>query len=269
VLGLYYGYSLGAPSMLTMCEAQLGDFSNGAQVIIDQFISSAESKWQTPADIVLLLPHGYEGMGPEHSSARLERYLQLCAESNMVVGYLSTPAQYFHALRRQKKRDFRKPLVLMTPKSMLSRPEAVSSLEDFQEGTCFQEFLPDTMEFEKPKKVDRIIFCCGKIFYDLAKHREENEIKNTAIIRAEQLYPFHQDMVKLLASEYPNAKTFVWAQEEPKNMGAYTYIEPRLEEAMGAKIHYAGRKLSSSPAAGSKAQHYREQTALIDHAFNC
>ncbi len=268
VLGFDYGYSLGAPNMLTMWEAQFGDFSNGAQVIIDQFISSAESKWQTPSDIVLLLPHGYEGMGPEHSSARLERFLQLCAEKNMIVGNFTTPAQYFHALRRQKKREFRKPMVLMTPKSLLTRPEAVSKIDDFLEGSCFQEVLPDPKGFADNAAVERIIFCTGKLFYDLAAHREEQEIGNAALLRIEQLYPFHDEMVAALVSQYPNASQFVWAQEEPLNMGAWSYIFPRLEKVLGQKVRYAGRGRASSPATGSKAVHYREQKALIEQAYS-
>ncbi len=268
VLGFDYGYSLGAPNMLTMWEAQFGDFSNGAQVIIDQFISSAESKWQTPSDIVLLLPHGYEGQGPEHSSARLERYLQLCAEKNMIVGNFSTPAQYFHALRRQKMRPFRKPLVLMTPKSLLTRPEAVSTEADFLEGSCFQEVLPDPMEFPDPMQVNRVVFCSGKVYYDLAAYRQEQGITNTAILRIEQLYPFHREMVAALASQYPAASKFVWCQEEPLNMGAWSYIFPRLEKVLDRRIRYAGRDRASSPAPGSKAVHYREQKALIEAAFN-
>jgi 2-oxoglutarate dehydrogenase E1 component len=267
VLGFDYGYSLCYPKMLTLWEAQFGDFSNGAQVIIDQFISSAESKWQTPSDLVILLPHGYEGMGPEHSSARLERFLQLCAEKNMIVGNLTTPAQYFHALRRQKHRDFRKPLVLMTPKSLLGRPEAVSPLADFGEGNCFQEVLPDPMDFANCANVSRLIFCTGKVFYDLLSHRKEKGIGNAAIIRIEQLYPFHREMVEAIAGQYPNASHFVWCQEEPLNMGAWSYIWPRLERCAGSKVRYAGRDAASSPAAGSKAMHYREQKALLEQAF--
>ena len=267
VLGFDYGYSLSYPSMLLMWEAQFGDFSNGAQVIIDQFISSAESKWQTPSYLVMLLPHGYEGMGPEHSSARLERFLQLCAEQNMIVGNFTTPAQYFHALRRQKHRDFRKPLILMTPKSLLGRPEAVSSESDFLEGTCFQEILPDLKAFENPADVKRIIFCSGKVFYDLAAHRKEAGIEDAAIIRIEQLYPFHGELVVALAGQFPQASRFVWCQEEPQNMGACTYVTPRLQETLSSPIHYAGRKPGSSPAAGSKAMHYREQKALLAKAF--
>ncbi|MFK7849910.1 MAG: 2-oxoglutarate dehydrogenase E1 component [Akkermansiaceae bacterium] len=267
VLGFDYGYSLSYPNMLLLWEAQFGDFSNGAQVIIDQFISSAESKWQTPSDLVMLLPHGYEGMGPEHSSARLERFLQLCAEENMIVGNLTTPAQYFHALRRQKHRDFRKPLVLMTPKSLLGRPEAVSTEADFLQGTCFQEILPDDFGFEKPEDVKRVVFCSGKVYYDLAAYRKENDIKDVAIIRIEQLYPFHSDMVKAIIGQFPNIERFVWCQEEPKNMGAWTYVSPQLQATLGVWPMYAGRKPGSSPAAGSKAMHYREQKALLAKAF--
>ena len=267
VLGFDYGYSLSYPSMLTLWEAQFGDFSNGAQVIIDQFISSAESKWQTPSDLVMLLPHGYEGMGPEHSSARLERFLQLCAGKNLIVGNFTTPAQYFHALRRQKHRDFRKPLVLMTPKSLLGRAEAVSLESDFLEGTCFQEILPDTKIFANPADVSRVIFCSGKLYYDLMAHRQEKGIENAAIVRIEQLYPFHREMVEAIISQYANASLFVWCQEEPLNMGAWSYISPRLERAVGTKIRYAGRGGAASPAAGSKAMHYREQKALTAKAF--
>ena len=267
VLGFDYGYSLSYPSMLTLWEAQFGDFSNGAQVIIDQFISSAESKWQTPSDLVMLLPHGYEGMGPEHSSARLERFLQLCAEKNLIVGNFTTPAQYFHALRRQKRRDFRKPLILMTPKSLLGRAEAVSQESDFLEGTCFQEVLPDTKQFNNPLDVSRVIFCSGKVYYDLAAYRQEKGYENAAIIRIEQLYPFHREMVEAIIGQYSNASSFVWCQEEPRNMGAWTYISPRLEVAVGQKLLFAGRGPASSPAEGSKAMHYREQKALLAQAF--
>ncbi len=267
VLGFDYGYSLSYPEMLILWEAQFGDFSNGAQVIIDQFISSAESKWQTPSDLVMLLPHGYEGMGPEHSSARLERFLQLCAEDNMIVGNFTTPAQYFHALRRQKHRPFRKPLVLMTPKSLLGRPEAVSAEADFLQGTCFQEILPDVMDFANPADVSRIVFCSGKVYYDLCEHRQAAGITNAAILRVEQLYPFHEELVQALAAQYPNASNIVWCQEEPLNMGAWTYVGPRLQKALGQPVRYAGRRTASSPAAGSKAIHKREQKALLTKAF--
>jgi len=268
VLGFDYGYSLGCPEMLCMWEAQFGDFSNGAQVIIDQFISSAESKWQTPSSLVMLLPHGYEGMGPEHSSARLERFLQLCAENNMQVGNFTTPAQIFHALRRQKKRAFSKPYIIMTPKSLLSRAEAVSPKEDFLDGTCFQEILPDIKSFDAPDKVERIVFCSGKVFYDLNQHRNEQEISNTAILRVEQLYPFNDAMLKALVSQFPNVSKYVWCQEEPQNMGAWTFIAPRLMNTLGSHIRYAGRRSASSPATGAKATHKRGQMQLVEEAFN-
>jgi len=268
VLGFDYGYSLGCPNMLVMWEAQFGDFSNGAQVIIDQFISSAESKWQTPSSLVMLLPHGYEGMGPEHSSARLERFLQLCAEKNMQVGNFTTPAQYFHALRRQKRRGFRKPLILMTPKSLLSRAEAVSKVEDFVDGSCFQEILPDDKVFANPEKVDRIVFCSGKVYYDIVQHRNEAGIEDTAVLRVEQLYPFHDEMIKALVSHFPNAAKMVWCQEEPQNMGAWSFIAPRLMQTLDKNIRYSGRRAASSPATGSKAVHKREQKKLVEGAFN-
>lgn len=268
VMGFDYGYSLGFPDMLIMWEAQFGDFGNGAQVVIDQFIASAESKWQTPSSMVLLLPHGYEGMGPEHSSARLERFLQLCAGKNMTVGNFTTPAQYFHALRRQITRPFRKPMVVMTPKSLLTKPEAVSSLEDFAEGTKFQEVLADP-EVPGPKdEIDRIVFCSGKVYYDLVQHRKEQGIDNTVILRMEQLYPFHSQMVKDRVAEFPNAKKLVWCQEEPLNMGAWSYIGPRLQRALGTRVRYSGRGRASSPATGSKAIHLREQKSLVDKAFS-
>ena len=270
MLGFDYGYSLGCPQMLIMWEAQFGDFANGAQVIIDQFISSAESKWQVPSSVVMLLPHGYEGMGPEHSSARLERFLQLCAEKNMTVANLSTPAQYFHILRRQKHRSFLKPLVLMTPKSLLTRPEAVSREEDFLEGECFREILQDPQIEELDlEKVDRVVFCSGKVYYDLMQHRKENDLSHAAIIRVEQLYPFHGEMVKKLIEPFKRADAFVWCQEEPLNMGAWSYIWSRLEQCVGSRrVRYAGRDRASSPAAGSKAMHLREQKKLVEKAFS-
>ncbi|KAB2641380.1 MAG: 2-oxoglutarate dehydrogenase E1 component [Verrucomicrobia bacterium] len=270
VLGFDYGYSLGYPAMLTLWEAQFGDFANGAQVIIDQFITSAESKWQTPSDIVLMLPHGYEGMGPEHSSARLERFLQLCAADNLVVGNFTTPAQFFHALRRQKLRNCRKPLIVMTPKSLLTRQEAVSQEADFLEGTCFQEILPDSHAHEDPAAVERVIFCSGKVFYDLCGQRQQSASASatTAILRLEQLYPFHRELLETLLSHYPAASQFVWCQEEPANMGAWTYVAPLLEAVVGTRVRYAGRPAAASPASGSKAIHIREQQALLALAFS-
>ena len=270
VLGFDYGYSLGCPQMLIMWEAQFGDFANGAQVIIDQFISSAESKWQTPSSIVMLLPHGYEGMGPEHSSARLERFLQLCAEKNMTVANLTTPAQYFHALRRQKHRGFLKPLVLMTPKSLLSRPEAVSHEQEFLEGESFREVLADPQIDEAMRdSIERVVFCSGKVYYDLLQYRKEQEIDNAAIIRVEQLYPFHREMIEATIAPFRRATKFVWCQEEPLNMGAWSYIWTRLEKCVGSHhVRYAGRNRASSPAAGSKAMHLREQKKLVEKAFS-
>ena len=268
VLGFDYGYSLGCPNMLILWEAQFGDFANGAQVLIDQFISSAESKWQTPSSLVMLLPHGYEGMGPEHSSARLERFLQLCAEKNMIVGNFTTPAQYFHALRRQKHSPVRKPLILMTPKSLLTRPEAVSHIEDFLDESTFHEVLPDTFEFDKPENVSRVIFCSGKVYYDLVAYREEFKIKHAAIVRIEQIYPLHTDEIEMVISPYSSAKRFVWCQEEPLNMGAWSFMQPRLDKLTGSRVRYAGRERASSPSTGSKAVHKREQKRLCEHAFS-
>lgn len=268
VLGFDYGYSLGCPNMLILWEAQFGDFANGAQVLIDQFISSAESKWQTPSSLVMLLPHGYEGMGPEHSSARLERFLQLCAEKNMIVGNFTTPAQYFHALRRQKHASVRKPLILMTPKSLLTHPKAVSYLEDFLDESSFQEVLPDEYEFDKPENVSRVIFCSGKVYYDLLAYREEFKIKHAAIIRIEQLYPLHTDEIEMVISPYRSAKRFVWCQEEPLNMGAWSFMQPRLSKLTQSRVRYAGRERASSPSTGSKAVHKREQRRLCEDAFS-
>jgi len=268
VLGFDYGYSLGCPKMLIMWEAQFGDFCNGAQVIIDQFIASAESKWQTPSSIVMLLPHGYEGMGPEHSSARLERFLTLCAENNMVVANLTTPAQYFHVLRRQKLMVCRKPLVLMTPKSLLTHPKAVSHEADFLEGKCFREVLPDSALRCEPREVERVVFCSGKVYYDLLKFRKEQGIRNTALLRIEQLYPFHTEMIAELIAPFTSCRRWIWCQEEPRNKGAWSDIRPRLLETAGVKdLLYAGRDRSASPAIGSKALHLREQEALVRAAF--
>lgn len=269
VLGFEYGYSLVATDTLVLWEAQFGDFANGAQVIIDQFISSSESKWQRPSHLVLLLPHGYEGQGPEHSSARLERFLQLCAEQNMQVCNLTTPAQYFHVLRRQMKRDFRKPLILMTPKSLLTHPECVSRLEDFAEHTGFREVFDDDL----PEKgdnagVERLIFCSGKVYYDLIDYRRKNEIGNAAIIRLEQIYPFHRELLEEVASRYPNARKWVWCQEEPLNMGAWTFVGPRLQKMTDHHVRYAGRDTAASPSTGSKTVHKFEQARLVEEAFN-
>ena len=252
-----------------MWEAQFGDFSNGAQVIIDQFISSSESKWQRPCHLVMLLPHGYEGQGPEHSSARLERFLQLCAEQNMQVCNLTTPAQYFHVLRRQMKREFRKPLVLMTPKSLLTYPDCSSTLEDFGEDCSFQEVIDDNAEGRgEPERINRLIFCSGKVYYDLLEYRKKKEISNAAIIRVEQMYPFHRERIREISSRYPNAAKWVWCQEEPLNMGAWSFIGPRLQKLLHHRVRYAGRDAAASPSTGSKTVHKMEQNRLIEEAFH-
>ncbi len=266
VLGFDYGYSLDYPQMLCLWEAQFGDFVNGAQVIIDQFIASSESKWQRPSGIVLLLPHGYEGQGPEHSSARLERFLQLCAEDNMQVCNLTTPAQYFHALRRQVKRDFRKPLVLMTPKSLLRNERAVSKTADFTD-VGFATVLGPTL-LGNPKEVSRVIFCSGKVYYDLVAFQEAHGRRDTALVRVEQLYPFSAESLTKALVGLGKVKTHVWCQEEPRNMGAWTYVAPLLEQTIGRPTAYAGRAAAASPAVGSKAWHDRQQKHLVEQAFS-
>ncbi|HEY3898812.1 MAG TPA: 2-oxoglutarate dehydrogenase E1 component [Chthoniobacter sp.] len=265
VLGFDYGYSLNFPNLLCMWEAQFGDFANGAQVIIDQFIASAESKWQRPSSIVLLLPHGYEGQGPEHSSARLERFLQLCAEDNLQVCNLTTPAQYFHVLRRQMKRPFKKPLVIMTPKSMLRLEAAASKVEDFTNDR-FHEILHGPL-LDKPEKIKRLILSTGKIYYDLLKFRDENKIATTAFIRVEQLYPLDEAQLKAAVAQYPNARTIVWCQEESQNMGAWNYLAWQLRRLLETSIWYVGRGASASPAVGSLALHRKEQKLVIQDAF--
>ena len=265
VLGFDYGYSLDYPNMLCLWEAQFGDFANGAQSIIDQFIVSAESKWQRPSGIVLLLPHGYEGQGPEHSSARLERFLQACAEDNIQVCNLTTAAQYFHVLRRQMKRDFVKPLIIMTPKSLLRSELASSRTEDFTRGS-FSEILP-APEAAAPEKIERVILCSGKVYYDLLSHREQEKITTAAIVRLEQLYPLAEEKLRATLKPFGQAQKIVWCQEESQNMGAWTYIEPRLRALLGREILYAGRNASASPAVGALALHQREQAALIAEAF--
>jgi 2-oxoglutarate dehydrogenase E1 component len=265
VLGFDYGYSLDYPNMLCLWEAQFGDFANGAQTIIDQFIVSAESKWQRPSGIVLLLPHGYEGQGPEHSSARLERFLQACAEDNIQVCNLTTAAQYFHVLRRQMKRDFIKPLIIMTPKSLLRSEQASSRVEDFTAGG-FAEIL-GAPEVAPPEKIERIIFCSGKIYYDLLNHRAAEKITNAAIVRMEQLYPLAEEKLRGVLEPFREAQKFVWCQEESQNMGAWSYIEPRLRALLGREILYAGRNASASPAVGALAVHKREQACVIGEAF--
>ena len=260
VLGFDYGYSLDYPEMLCIWEAQFGDFANGAQVVIDQFLAAAESKWQRASGITLLLPHGYEGQGPEHSSARLERFLQLCAEDNIQVANLTTPAQLFHILRRQTKRDFRKPLVIMSPKSLLRHPAAVSKLEEFTAAN-FQEIIDDTVA-----KPTRVILCSGKVYYDLVDYRDKNQVKDTAIVRVEQLYPLHTERLAELAKKYAGAQ-LVWCQEEPENMGAARWIMPQLETLFGRKPAYAGRCAAASPAVGTLAVHRLQLATFLKQAF--
>ncbi|PYJ16117.1 MAG: 2-oxoglutarate dehydrogenase E1 component [Verrucomicrobia bacterium] len=266
VLGFDYGYSLDYPEMLCLWEAQFGDFANGAQTIIDQFIVSAESKWQRPSGIVLLLPHGYEGQGPEHSSGRLERFLQLCAEDNIQVCNLTTSAQYFHVLRRQMKRDFIKPLIIMTPKSLLRARFASSPAEEFTNGR-FEEIL-NSPKVGPTEKMQRVIFCSGKVYYDLLNYGDAEKIDNAAIIRIEQLYPLAGKKLGAMLKPFPKTATLVWCQEEPQNMGAWSFIEPRLRRLLGRDIAYAGRKASASPAVGALAIHKREQAALVAEAFS-
>jgi 2-oxoglutarate dehydrogenase E1 component len=268
VLGFDYGYSLNFPDMLCQWEAQFGDFVNGAQVVIDQFIASAESKWQRPSGIVLLLPHGYEGQGPEHSSARLERFLQLGAEDNIQVANLTTPAQYFHILRRQMKRAFKKPLVLMTPKSMLRLEAAGSKVSDLTDDRFHEVFDGTESLIGKPKEVTRVIFSTGKVYHELMKFRDENKIGRTAFIRVEQLYPLHEKAIAAALKKYPEATKFVWCQEEPENMGAWRYIVPHLRRLTGQTIQYAGRDEAASPAVGSKNVSDQEQKQLIERAFS-
>jgi 2-oxoglutarate dehydrogenase E1 component len=266
VLGFDYGYSLDYPEMLCMWEAQFGDFANGAQIIIDQFIASAETKWLRPSSLVMLLPHGYEGQGPEHSSARLERFLQLCAENNMEVCNLTTPAQYFHALRRQMLRAFRKPLIVMTPKSLLRSEAAVSTAEDFTSGS-FQEILEGPKPAD-PSKVERLILCSGKVYYDLQSYREKNGWSDrSALVRLEQIYPLNEAKLREITAPYSGAKEIVWCQEEPLNMGSWHHLLPVLMEFFGRTIAYAGREASASTAAGTTTAHKAEQAALIAQAF--
>ena len=262
VLGFDYGYSLDYPDMLCTWEAQFGDFANGAQVVIDQFLAAGESKWQRTSGIVLLLPHGYEGQGPEHSSARLERFLQLCAEDNIQVANITTPANFFHALRRQVNRDVKKPLVVMSPKSLLRHPAAVSKLSEFTTGS-FQEIIDDPAA---PATAKRLIFCSGKVYYDLVDYRTKNKITDTAIVRIEQLYPLHKNAIMKLADRYKGAR-LIWAQEEPQNMGAWAYIAPQLSEIFGFLPVYAGRDAAASPAVGALALHRFELAAFLQDAF--
>ncbi|MFA7059330.1 MAG: 2-oxoglutarate dehydrogenase E1 component [Pedobacter sp.] len=263
VLGFEYGYSLETPLGLTIWEAQFGDFANGAQVIIDQFISSGETKWNRASGLVLMLPHGYEGQGAEHSSARVERFLQICSQENMFVVNPSTPSQLFHLLRRQVKQPFRKPLILFTPKSLLRHPLCVSSFKDLASG-FFHEVLLDTVD---PASIRRVLLCSGKIYYDLIEEREKRVGSATAIIRVEQLYPFRNDILADFLQQLPQNASLIWVQEEPENMGAWSYLRPKLIEQFG-NIRYVGRPEDSCPAVASHHKHAEEQTAIINAAFD-
>ena len=264
VLGFDYGYSLVAPDMLVLWEAQFGDFANGAQVIIDQFIVSSEAKWGRTSGLVMLLPHGWEGQGPEHSNAYLERYLAACAENNIQVCNLSTPAQYFHALRRQQRRPFRRPLVVMAPKSLLRNPAAVSPVEQLVSGR-FHEAFDDP---SPPEKVERIVLCSGKLYWELVARREALGHSTAAILRVEQLYPFPERLLGSLIWRYPETAQLWWAQEEPHNRGAYRYMRERMGELItGRPLGYAGRPAAASPATGSMRVHVRQQQALIEQAL--
>ena len=272
VLGFEYGYSLAEPDALVVWEAQFGDFANGAQVIIDQFISSGESKWLRLSGLVMLLPHGYEGQGPEHSSARLERFLQLCAEDNLQVVSCTTPANYFHALRRQVRRNYRKPLVVMAPKSLLRHKLVVSTLADMGAGTRFRRVIPEIDSLVADNEVKRVVLCSGKVYYDLLQERRERGIDDVAIVRVEQLYPWPRQSVLEQIERYGNAQV-IWCQEEPANMGSWTFILPRLtnilEELKRKAILpvYVGRKAAASPATGLFKIHVQEQTRIVEQAL--
>jgi 2-oxoglutarate dehydrogenase complex dehydrogenase (E1) component-like enzyme len=263
VLGFEYGYSVESPKSLVIWEAQYGDFANGAQVIIDQFITSAEDKWRETTRLTMLLPHGYEGQGPEHSSARIERYLQLCADENMSVCNVTTPSQYFHLLLRQMLNPRGRPLVLFTPKSLLRFPASFSPLDALQ-SAGFQPVIDDP---ERPHllEVKRLLFCSGKVFYDLQAERAKRKSTDTAIIRVEQLCPFPTNILKSLLSTYPAAKDAVWVQEEPQNMGPWTFIATRL--LLSTPLRYAGRPPSPSPATGNASVHKTELAKLLNDAF--
>lgn len=261
VLGFDYGYAMANPNTLTIWEAQFGDFSNGAQIMFDQYISAAEDKWKMQNGIVVLLPHGYEGQGSEHSSARIERYLQLCAEDNMTVANCTTPANFYHLLRRQMKRNYRKPLIVFTPKSLLRHPKAVNFIEDLATGE-FQEVIDDTLN---PSKVTKLVFCMGKFYYDLLAEREILEREDVALVRIEQLFPLHLEKIQRVIDRYPAVKEYVWAQEEPRNMGAWSFMLERLELV---KLNVRSRKYYAVPAAGSSTRFKKRHKAVIDSVFN-
>ena len=273
VLGFEYGYSLAEPHALVMWEAQFGDFANGAQIIIDQFIASGESKWLRLSGLVMLLPHGFEGQGPEHSSARLERFLQLCGDDNMQVVNCTTPASYFHVLRRQVRRKYRKPLIVMTPKSLLRHKRAVSALKEMGPGTSFHRVLWDDSEVLADDKITRVVLCSGKVYFDLVEERQTQGIKDTYVLRLEQIAPFPDAALTDELGRFMKAKQVVWCQEEPRNMGAWTYVDRKIEavlEAIGHRVKrpvYAGRPDSASPATGLHRRHITEQKALVKQAL--
>jgi 2-oxoglutarate dehydrogenase E1 component len=267
VMGFEYGYATTDPGTLVIWEGQFGDFANGAQVVIDQFISSGEAKWGRLCGITLFLPHGYEGQGPEHSSARLERFLQLCAEQNVQVCVPSTPAQMFHMLRRQMKRPYRKPLIVMTPKSLLRHKMSVSNLSTLSDGS-FQLVIPDRSGIDAGK-TQRVVFCSGKVYYDLVEARHLHNMADVAIVRIEQIYPFPIDQFAENVAAYPNANDIVWCQEEPENQGAWYQIRHRLQEPLGdhRQLYYAGRPGAAAPASGIFKLHLQQQQALVEAAL--
>jgi 2-oxoglutarate dehydrogenase E1 component len=281
VLGYEYGYSLADPNTLVLWEAQFGDFANGAQVVVDQFISSGERKWLRMSGLVMLLPHGYEGQGPEHSSARLERYLQLCAEENMQVVIVTTPANYFHLLRRQIHRPFRKPLIVMSPKSLLRHKRAVSNLADLTPGTTFHRVMIDGAEagcdvggitLKPDAEIKRVVLCSGKVYFDLVEDRAKRGRDDIYLLRLEQFYPWPMQSLRKELGRFKNAE-IVWCQEEPKNMGGWTFVDPWLEltlEKLGTKAkraRYAGRPASASTAAGLMSRHLKELETFLNEAL--
>ena len=272
VLGFEYGYSLADPKTLVLWEAQFGDFANGAQPIIDQFVAAGEAKWLRASGLVMLLPHGFEGQGPEHSSARLERYLQLCAEDNMQVANCTTPANYFHILRRQLRRDFRKPLIMMTPKSLLRHKLAVSSTADFTGDSHFRRILSD-LNPPAEGETRRLVLCSGKLAYELMEARDAAGDLGVEVLRIEQLYPFPSEPLVKRLKALPNLADLIWAQEEPKNNGAWFFVEDLLEQCLadsghaGMRAQYAGRDAAASPATGLAKRHAAQQAALIAEAL--
>ena len=273
VLGFEYGYSLADPWTLVLWEAQFGDFANGAQVIIDQFLASGETKWLRMSGLTLLLPHGHEGQGPEHSSARLERYLQLCAERNMTVANITTPANYFHALRRQVKRNFRKPLVIMTPKSLLRAKLATSPLAEMTGDSRFRTVIGEVDAIAPGPEVKRVVLCSGKVYYDLLAERRDRGLRDVAILRLEQLYPFAEKTLAFAMKPYAKAQHVVWCQEEPENMGAWSFVDRRIERVLTALKHkakrpeFVGRAAAASPATGLAKVHAAEQASLVRRAL--